>query len=78
MVQRGGMGLWIEIVDKGNVAYLVQVHQQRALRAIGLQNLFGLFVKSFHLILGLGHDPLECTQFAWGSTFVEQVDIDKV
>ena len=68
----------MDIVNKGNIAYLVQIHQQRALWTIVLQDFFGLFVKSFHLVFGLGHDPLKCSQIAWGSTFVEKIDIDKV
>lgn len=58
--------------------YLVKIHEKRTFWSIILKNSLGFLVKSFHLVLGLSHNPLQSTQIGWWSTFVEQVDIDVV
>lgn len=56
--------------------YIVDVLQDRALRAFLLQNVLGERLQPGELVLGLLDHPFESTKVGLRSTFVQKVDVD--
>lgn len=65
-----------EKVRFGVATHIVEVHQDLAVGALGLEKLLGDVLQTSHLVLGLLDNPLEGTQFGGRCTLVEQVDVD--